>query len=101
MSATDGRCSQLDSAAKLQRAAFADRVIVEAAAQTGALAVIPTELFCTDPDQGCFEVDLSNEQHLMYRDFNHLSAYGSVELARKANEELGLIEFLTGNGPGL
>lgn len=89
------RCKQLNAAEKLERATFSNTVIKKTAGQYGALAVIPTELFCSDPNKPCFEANLDDESSLLFEDSNHLSRKGSVDLVVAADAAIGLSSFLS------
>jgi len=49
------RCSQMSGEERLQRSKFVDEAIKRAAREHGALAVIPTDLFCAEDKSSCFE----------------------------------------------
>ncbi len=93
------RCAQFSRQEKLARAKFTDDLIRDTGARHGALAVIPADLFCATADSPCFRVDYDDEWNLMFRDSNHLSRKGSLDLAQTADRVLGLTGFLFGHQP--
>ncbi|WP_424942470.1 acyltransferase family protein [Aliiroseovarius crassostreae] len=93
--AKSSRCGQMPSDAKRARARFTDQLIEDTSQRHGALAVLPTKLMCGAKDQPCLQVDYADEWNLMFRDSNHLSRKGSVDLVRAAEQQLGLSAFLS------
>lgn len=93
------RCAQLSADKKMQRAKFTDEVISKTAQKNGALAILPTEVFCEDDPAACLMVNLSDEQNTLFRDSNHLSLKGSVDLIQKADSVFNLTSFLLKGRP--
>lgn len=90
-----GRCAQLDSATIRDRVKYSNETIADAAAPyEEVLAVLPSQVLCGDTANPCMQVDLRNDAELMFRDSHHLSKKGSVIFARRAEDQLGLVEFL-------
>lgn len=93
------RCIQLSSDAKRARARFTDQLIDAASQRHGALAILPTRLMCGAKDQPCFQVNYAEERNQMFRDSNHLSRKGSLDLVMEAEKQLGLTAFLSEKHP--